>query len=145
MCAFYGYQVAAPGRPLLFQGQEFGQGREWNCHQSLDWHEGDEPVRRGLCMWLSDLLATYRHHRPLHAGDDQVEQRQYPAGAMSFQWLENNCGACVLAFVRHWKADRPMMCIFNFGRALGSLEGRRGVWEGFWLVIREYGHIVGVS
>ena len=60
-----------------------------------------------LCMWLSDLLATYRHHRPLHAGDDQVQLRQYPAGAMSFEWLENNAGACVLAFIRHWKADRP--------------------------------------
>ena len=29
------------------QGQEYGQGREWNCYQSLDWHEGEEDHRKG--------------------------------------------------------------------------------------------------
>ena len=29
------------------RGQEYGQGREWNCYQSLDWHEGEEDHRKG--------------------------------------------------------------------------------------------------
>ena len=118
LCAYYGYQAAAPGRPLLFMGrvavlgflgsvvggkhlqnlgfwlisgQEYGQGGEWNCYQSLDWHEGEEPARKGLCMWVSDLMATYNFHKPLHMGDDQPDGRQFPVGAKSFDWVSWNC------------------------------------------------------
>ncbi|CAK9076728.1 unnamed protein product [Durusdinium trenchii] len=115
LCALYGYQASGCGRPLLFMGQEYGQGREWNCYQSLDWHEGEEPVRRGLCVWLSDLMAVYKCHKPLHMGDDQPHQRQFPVGCKSFEWVENNPGACVIAFCRHWKGERPVMTICNFG------------------------------
>ncbi|CAL1165020.1 unnamed protein product [Cladocopium goreaui] len=115
LCAYYGYQAAAPGRPLLFMGQEYGQGREWNCYQSLDWHEGDEAVRKGLCVWVSDLMGTYGFHKPLHMGDDQPHMKQFPVGAKSFDWVENNASCCVLAFCRHWKGERPVLAIFNFG------------------------------
>ena len=48
------------------QGQEYGQGREWNCYQSLDWHEGEESVRKGGEIsklrrgdeWILSLLRT---------------------------------------------------------------------------------------
>ena len=46
-----GYQVAVPGRPLLFQGGEWGQGREWAWQQSADWHEADTVPRQRV--WLS--------------------------------------------------------------------------------------------
>jgi len=115
LCAYYGFQATAPGRPLLFMGQEYGQGREWNCYQSLDWHEGEEDHRKGVCVWLADLLGVYQHHRPLHMGDDFPQTRQFPVGSMSFEWVENNAGACVIAFCRHWKGERPVMAVFNFG------------------------------
>lgn len=116
LCACYGYQVVLPGRPLLFMGQEYGQGREWNCYQSLDWHERDEPVRQGLCLWVSDLMGTYRFHRPLHMADDHPHTQQFPVGAKSFEWVENNATACVVACCRHFKGDRPVLGIWNFGR-----------------------------
>src|SRR5690606_28224424 len=37
-----GWQVAVPGRPLLFQGAEFGQGREWNWEAAPDLAEAAE-------------------------------------------------------------------------------------------------------
>jgi len=112
LSALVGYQVGSVGRPLLFMGSEFAQGSEWKCRQSLDWHEGEQPPRRQFCTWLSDLLAVYRHHPPLHAGD---AGRGLGASDDSFEWVESNKDACVLAFVRRWRRERPVLVIVNFG------------------------------
>eukprot|EP00435_Cladocopium_sp_Y103_P003054 s2049_g1.t1 len=60
-------------------------------------------------------MGTYGFHKPLHMGDDQPHMKQFPVGAKSFDWVENNATCCVLAFCRHWKGERPVLAIFNFG------------------------------
>jgi 1,4-alpha-glucan branching enzyme len=102
--ALYGYQVAVPGRPLLFMGSEFAQGREWNYAHSLDWHEGQEELRSKMMTWVSDLMGMYQNFKPLHAGDDE------PYGAegiaKSFEWTEvDNRNGSVVAFARLWEGE----------------------------------------
>ncbi|VEB52799.1 1,4-alpha-glucan branching protein [Salmonella enterica subsp. enterica] len=78
--AYYGWMWAFPGKKLLFMGNEFAQGREWNHDASLDWHllEGGDNWHHGVQRLVRDLNHTYRHHKALHELDFD---------AYGFEWL----------------------------------------------------------
>ena len=76
--AYFGFMWGHPGKKLLFMGGEFGQEREWNHNQSLDWHLLDDPLHRGVKDAIRDLNHLYQATPALYARD--VE----PGG---FQWL----------------------------------------------------------
>jgi 1,4-alpha-glucan branching enzyme len=93
----YGYMYAHPGKKLLFMGGEFGQWREWNYDQSLDWHLLDEPMHAGLKTWVQDLNHLYRREASLHEVDFE------PAG---FSWIDcNDNENSVVSMIR--KARNP--------------------------------------
>jgi len=57
-------QTFTPGKKLNFMGNEFGQGREWNVNDSLDWHLLDEnydghQYHRGIQALCRDLNHLY--------------------------------------------------------------------------------------
>ena len=60
---------AHPGKKLLFMGGEFGQWREWNHDESLDWHLLQWPDHQGLQRLVADLNALYRAEPALHQVD----------------------------------------------------------------------------
>ena len=94
-----------PGKQLLFMGNEFGQGREWNHDQSLDWHLLDYPLHQGLLKFVSDLNHINRSHPALHYYD--FEER-------GFKWI--NCDDSihsVLSFKR-MSDDETVIVILNF-------------------------------
>ena len=55
--AYLAFMWTHPGKKLLFMGGEFGQEREWNHDQSLDWHLLADPSHRGIQSLVRDLNA----------------------------------------------------------------------------------------
>jgi 1,4-alpha-glucan branching enzyme len=105
--AYYGFMWGHPGKKLLFMGQEFAQGREWNFQQSLDWHLMEVDWHRGVRHLVSDLNALYRTQPALHARDCD------PAG---FQWVEaNDPENSVLSWLRFGaEGTPPVLVVSNF-------------------------------
>ncbi len=104
--AYYGFMWAHPGKKLLFMGQEFAQGLEWNHNHSLDWHQLDDPAHRGVQSLVRDLNRVYRENAALHINDARPE---------GFAWLESNdAEASVYAWVRKGgKNDPDVVAVVN--------------------------------
>ncbi len=104
--AYYGFMWAHPGKKLLFMGQEFAQGREWNHNRSLDWHQLEVPEHRGVQALVADLNRVYRTTPALHVNDARPE---------GFAWIESNdAEASVYAWVRRGReGDRPVVAVVN--------------------------------
>ncbi|MDE2261593.1 MAG: alpha amylase C-terminal domain-containing protein, partial [Gammaproteobacteria bacterium] len=93
----FGYMWTHPGKKLLFMGGEFGQKREWQHDESLEWHVLQYPLHEGLRRWVRDLNHLYR-------GTPALYQRDFtPDG---FQWIDcNNADESVIVYLR--RGQRP--------------------------------------
>ena len=81
--ALYAYQWSHPGKQLLFMGQEFGQGTEWEADASLDWWILDDPAHQGLLRLVGDLNRMYTSS-PAMWSDDFSHR--------GFEWIEAGDG-----------------------------------------------------
>jgi 1,4-alpha-glucan branching enzyme len=109
--ALYGYMWAHPGKKLLFMGGEFGQWREWNETESLDWHLLEDPAHKGLQNLIRDLNRIYQKNNSLWEADGE------PAG---FQWIDaNNASENIVSFIRRSPSTgRELICVGNFAPVL---------------------------
>lgn len=108
--AYYGYMWAYPGKKLLFMGNEFAQGREWNYKESLDWYLLDEQHggswHKGVLKFVKDLNHTYIGNAPLYELDFD------PNG---FEWLVvDDAQNSVFAFERRSRKGERIIVISNF-------------------------------
>jgi 1,4-alpha-glucan branching enzyme len=104
--ALYGFMWAHPGKQLLFQGSEFGQGGEWSESRSLDWWLLDGPDHAGLLELVSDLNRTYRQDRALWSQDST------PNG---FSWIDaNDAAGNVFSFLRWGDDGSVIAAVANF-------------------------------
>ncbi len=65
----FGFMYAQPGKKLLFMGGEFGQKREWNHDDLLDWELLALPAHGGVQKWVEDLNRLYAAETAMHALD----------------------------------------------------------------------------
>ncbi|MHA3773805.1 1,4-alpha-glucan branching protein GlgB [Verrucomicrobiota bacterium sgz303538] len=102
---FYAWMYAHPGKKLLFMGGEFGQWREWNHDQSLDWHLNDWPEHDGLKRLVQHLNYTYRNEPALFELDDSYE---------GFEWIDfHDSDNSVVAFKRKARNGDVIAFVIN--------------------------------
>jgi 1,4-alpha-glucan branching enzyme len=105
--ALYAYMWARPGKKMLFMGGEFGQWREWNHDESLDWNLLEQPEHRQLQSLVRELNRIYRAEPALWEADADPE---------GFHFVDaDNADDNVIAFIRVAPASRRrMLCVCNF-------------------------------
>jgi 1,4-alpha-glucan branching enzyme len=122
----YGYMWTHPGKKLLFMGGEFGQRREWQHEESLEWHVLRYPLHAGVQRWVRDLNALYRATPALYELDFD--------GA-GFQWVDcDDADESVISFLRlAGSGAPPILVACNFtpvpreSYRLGVPRG--GIWR----------------
>ncbi len=102
-----GYMWGHPGKKLLFMGSEFGQRREWQHDESLEWHVLQYPLHAGVQSWVRDLNRLYRETPALHELDFSPE---------GFEWLDcSDAESSVIAFLRKPRSRGPeILVVCNF-------------------------------
>src|SRR2546421_5461072 len=107
---------AHPGKKRLVMGGEFGQWREWNETESLDWHLLESPMHKGVQLLIRDLNKLYAKHNDLWEADTD------PSG---FQWIEvDNALENIIAFRRIAPStSKEIICVCNFSPVVR--EGHR--------------------
>lgn len=121
----FGYMYAQPGKKLIFMGGEFGQGREWNHEESLDWNLLGYPYQRGIKRWVEDLNRTYRREPALYETDFDHT---------GFEWIDcNDMDSSAISFIRKGhSANQILLVVCNF-TSVPRLNYRVGTPHGgFW-------------
>ncbi|MEW6740664.1 MAG: 1,4-alpha-glucan branching protein GlgB [Nitrospirota bacterium] len=120
--ALLGYMYGHPGKKLLFMGSEFGQWREWNFDESLDWHLLQHEPHKKLQRFLSDLNNLYITEPAMHEVDFEWH---------GFEWIDfHDSDNSVISFIRRAKNhDDFLVFVFNltpiprFGYRVGVPRG----------------------
>ena len=102
----YGYMFTYPGKKLLFMGNEFAQGREWNEGAELDWELLALSQHEGVQAVVRDLNRLYLELGALHQFDFQGE---------GFEWVDCHDNAqSVLSFLRKGAHGQTVLVVLNF-------------------------------
>ena len=102
----FGYMWSHPGKKLLFMGGEFGQRREWQHDESLEWHVLAYPLHAGVRRWVRDLNRLYRETAALHELDFT---------AAGFSWIDcDDADVSVISFLRRSSSGALALIVCNF-------------------------------
>jgi 1,4-alpha-glucan branching enzyme len=103
----FAWQLALPGKKLLFMASELGEVAEWDHDRGIDWNRRLEPLPAGLERWVADLNLLYRREPALHRREFDPE---------GFRWVDvNDVEQSVLSLLRSpAEGGEPVLAVFNF-------------------------------
>ncbi len=88
----YTFMFTYPGKKLLFMGNEFAQGDEWNHAKALDWYVLDYPLHQGIQTLVGDLNRLYQKQPALHKYDFEEQ---------GFEWVDcHDTSQSVISYLR---------------------------------------------
>ena len=103
---FMAYQICHPGKKLMFMGQEYGQFREWDYENQLEWFMLDFDMHSKLRGFVMALNRFYLENRELWDLDFSWD---------GFEWIYPDMSDLnIIAFRRMDKKGNELVMAFNF-------------------------------
>ena len=120
--AFMGYMMSHPGKKLLFMGCEFGQFKEWDYREGLEFFLDEYPMHHKLSVMNATLNRLYRETPALYEIEDSWD---------GFEWLAvDDADRNMLAYMRRDRQGNSIAVVINFsgttctGYRLGMPKGK---------------------
>lgn len=104
--AFIAYMFAHPGKKLNFMGNEFGQFKEWNYKEGVEFFMLKFDLHKKLWLYNKTLNFLYKNQSPLYEIENSWD---------GFQWIsadEKNNN--VVSFIRKDKTGKELAVLINF-------------------------------
>ncbi len=112
---FFLFQMTFPGKKLTFMGCEFGQFREWDYKNPLEWFLLRYPSHDGLRKYSAELNRFYRNHPQLFEDDYSWN---------GFQWINADlAGWNLISYTRKDLSGKALHVVLNF-----SGSDRKNYW-----------------
>lgn len=124
--AFLCYMFAHPGKKLNFMGNEYGQFKEWNENEGLEFFMTKYEKHKKLQIFNRDLNNIYKVYSPLFEIEDSWDGFSW----VSVEERDNN----ILAFYRFDKNKNAILFIVNFS-GKDFLSYRLGAEKGKYKLI----------
>ncbi len=124
--AFNAYMFAHPGKKLNFMGNEYGQFKEWDYKEGLEFFMLKYPLHKKLLEFNKELNKIYKENKPLYEIEDSWD---------GFNWIsvdekDNN----IIAFTRTDKGGNKIYVLINFS-GNEYINYRLGVGKGKYKAI----------
>ena len=104
--AFMGYMMSHPGKKLNFMGSEFGQFKEWNYKEGVEFFLKDYPLHRKLSAMVKELNELYKKTPALYEIEDSWD---------GFEWLAADDGdRNFIAYQRKDREGNAVVVMINF-------------------------------
>ena len=103
--ALMGYMMAHPGKKLTFMGQEFGQFKEWDYKEGVEFFLKQYPMHDKLSVFYKELNAFYKNNPELYSVDNDWN---------GFSWIDADLKFDnVYSFIRRDDKGNELIAVIN--------------------------------